>query len=237
MSAEEELQGRIAEAVNRTRVFRAPRQPLATFGASSLAYYLVTEPSYKDIVPTSEESVIRDGKVESLRPAIVTPSYLLNLEGFGENAREYLSELTRRLGANSPGLSYRYRNEPGGTNIVSGAVPAVAQRIADDLDQRSQGSAVVLLGVDDLWDVSLLKFIYEYTAASFGSNMRELQAHGLLEQDPGTELPRGAVQRIEELFEQVKQGMDPGVLKRELDRWGLFERYQDRFFAQFKKRS
>ena len=33
------------------------------------------------------------------------------------------------------------------------------------------------------------------------------------------------------MFQQVAQGLDPAVLKTELDRWGLFEQYQDRFFA------
>ncbi len=39
------------------------------------------------------------------------------------------------------------------------------------------------------------------------------------------------------MFEMVKHGdMEPKDLKIELDRWGLFELYQDRFFDLFRRR-
>ena len=214
-----------------TRVVRLPRQYLATFGITRLRYYVVTKPLYQELVPSKDEAVVREGTVVAERPAMVTPTYMLNLEGFGDDARRYMEDLVRRLGPNSPGLLYQYRNEPQGMEIVGDEVSAVAQRIAGDLDSRSVDLASVIQGVDELWDVSLLKFIYEYTAASLSSNLGEMKTMGLLEPDPGTDLPRGAVKRIEEMFQQVAQGLDPAVLKTELDRWGLFEQYQDRFFA------
>lgn len=226
----------IIEAIRQTRVVRGPKQHLATFGVTNLYYYVVTEPSYRDLVRGEDESVIREGKVKSQQPTIVTPTYMLNLEGFSDDAREYMESLVHRNGPHAPGLLYRYRNEPGGLEIVSGQVPMVAQRIAEDLDQRGEDLAAVIQGMDQLWDVSLLNFIYEYTAASLTSNVSEMQARGLLEPEPGLELPRGAVQRIEQLFREVEQGLDPKVLRRELDRWGLFDHYQDRFFGLFRRK-
>lgn len=231
----DESERRIAEAIALTRVVRPPKQHLATFGVTNVHYYLVTEPSYRELSPQAEEGVIREGRVVSERPAIVTPTYMLNLEGFSEDARRYMESLARRHGRHAPGLLYRYRNEPGGLDIVSGAVPAIAQRIGDDLDKRGEHTAAVILGVDAMWDVSLLKFIHDYTAASLTSNVMEMQAMGLLEQDPAARVPRGVIQRIEALFQQVERGLDPKVLKQELDRWGLFEHYQDRFLALFRR--
>ena len=232
----EEGEARLEEAVRLTRVVRLPKQHLATFGVTRLHYYVVTKPLYTDLVPGKEEAVVREGNVVSERPAVVTPNYMLNLEGFGEDARKYMDGLVQRFGPHSPGLLYQYRNEPAGMEIVGDEVSVVAERIAQDLDGRNVDMASVIQGVDELWDVSLLKFIYEYTAASFSSNLGEMQAMGLLDPDPGTELPRGGLRRIEELFGQVSQGLDPAVLKRELDRWGLFERYQDRFFDAVMRR-
>jgi hypothetical protein len=37
------------------------------------------------------------------------------------------------------------------------------------------------------------------------------------------------------LFEEGEIG--PADLKEELDRWGLFEQYQDKFFKYFKKKN
>jgi hypothetical protein len=232
----DEAERRIWKAIQLTHVVRPPKQHLATFGATNLKYYLVSEPSYKDLVPGEEESVIREGKVVSQRPTIVTPAYMMNLEGFGEDARKYMESMVRRFGPNSPGLLYQYRNEPGGLDIVGGQVYAVAQRIANDLDQRGVDSAVVILGIDDLWDVSILKFIYEYTAASVASNVGEIQAMGLLDPHPEVDVPRGVVQRIEEMFHQVEEGLDPKFLHRELARWGLFDYYQDRFLNLFRRK-
>ena len=58
---------------------------------------------------------------------------------------------------------------------------------------------------------------------------------GLLTTSASTGVPQGAIQKIEQLFFQVSKGLDPGELKQELDRWGLFEHYQDRFLKLFKK--
>ncbi len=231
----DESERKIAEAAARTQVARPPRQHLATFGTTTVQYYLVTEPAYHDLFPGFEECVIRQGKVVSERPTIVTPSYMLNLEGFSTEARRYMESLAQHLGPHSPGILYRYRNEPQSTEVVSGAVPAVARRIGDDLDKRGEATAAVVVGADEMWDVSLLKFIYEYTNASLASNVNEMQAMGLLNPDPSTDVPRGAIDRIEQLFSEVAHGLDPGVLKRELDRWGLWERYQDRFLALFQR--
>ena len=232
----DETDRRIAKALQLTHVVRPPKKQLATFGVTNLQYYLVTEPSYGDPVPDEEESVIREGKVVSLRPTIVTPNYMLNLEGFGENAKRYMESLGQRFGPHTPGLLYQYRNEPGNLEIVSGQVPVVAQRISQDLDKRGVDSAGVILGIDDLWDVSLLKFIYEYTVASVTSNVGEMEAMGLFDPDPELNVPRGVIQRIEELFSQVQEGLDPKHLHRELARWGLFDYYQDRFLGLFRRK-
>ena len=49
-------------------------------------------------------------------------------------------------------------------------------------------------------------------------------------------VPLEARQSIEQLFALVKNGeLDPSALKMELDRWGLFEEYEDRFFRMFGK--
>jgi hypothetical protein len=50
-------------------------------------------------------------------------------------------------------------------------------------------------------------------------------------------VPADARVRIEELFRKVITGqIEPSELKEELDRWNLFEEYEDRFFTLFKKK-
>ncbi len=226
----------IMEVMERTHIVRLPRSKLSTFGVTNLQYYLVTEPAYQGVVKSEPEGVIRDGRVIAERPIIVTPTYMLNLEGFGTNARSYMQHLMQRYGPQSPGLLYTYKNEPKDTSIVGGDPIAIARRISDDLNQKGDNNSLVIVGVDALWDVSLIKAVYEVTAASLTGNVEELDAMGLLDPDPNLGVPRDAVQRIEALFRDVERGGFPDLLKRELDRWSLFGRYEDRFLSLFQRR-
>ena len=49
-------------------------------------------------------------------------------------------------------------------------------------------------------------------------------------------VPREARLRIEELFRFVQKGeLSPSDLKLEIDRWGLFREYEDRFLGLFRR--
>ena len=62
-----------------------------------------------------------------------------------------------------------------------------------------------------------------------------LHRQGLLEMQG--DVPREARQRIEHLLAEACRGhADPSEVKQELDRWDLFEEYQDRFLSLFRRR-
>ena len=227
----------LIRAAEQTWVVRYPKQNLATFGTTSLSYYVVTEPIYREIQPEDPESVVRQGRVVAEKPAIVTPHYAMNLEGFSDDAYSYFRHLSQQYGPNSPGILYQYRNEAEKMDILSGPPADIAHRISDDLDDKKDDLAVVMVGVDELWDVALLKFIYEFTSRSAAENAQELRTRGMFDPSPSAGgLPQGAIQRIEQMFGQVQQGRDPEDLRRELDRWGVFEYYEDRFLNLFRRR-
>ncbi len=227
---------RLMQAIAGTHVVRPPRQGLATFGSTSVRYYLVTEPSYRDLNVQHEgheESVVREGVVRAERPRVVTPYYLLHHEGFGDNAERYLQRLAEEVGSDHPGLMYHYKNEGAETAVVSGTVDEVTRRIVDRLDREGKPLEAVITGSDDLWDLSLMKFIYELTTQSARANVSEMRAQGLLRTEGG--VPMDARRGIEQLIEEARRGQrDPRDVHREIERWGLFEEYQDRFFTLFR---
>ena len=232
MSTDDE---KIEYAISHTEVLRPPRQTLSTFGATNIYYYLLTEPSYKELVQGEEETVVREGMVRAERPRVVTPSYLINVEGFSEHAKRYLEMIARAYGTHTPGLFYGYKNEPKELNIVSSDMNSVVRKLNETIDKEGNQFASIIKGVDELWDVSLLKFIFDMTSHSVGNNMFELGSRGLLNMDRKG-VPLEARQSIEQLFALVKDGeLEPSALKTELDRWGLFEEYEDRFFRMFGK--
>ena len=227
---------RIRNAVINTEIIRLPKQNLATFGITNVYYYLVADATYNELI-NSHETVIREGRVIAERPKIVTPSYLSRVEGFSSEAKKYFEMLMTQGNPDTPGLVYAYRNEPKELNVVSDNLAAVVARLNEKIDQKGDPLMSIIKGEDTLWDVSILKFIYEITSRSVMDNVRQLNRRGLLDVD-GSGVTSDARIRIESLFGLVEKGeMEPADLKAELDRWNVFEQYQDRFFSIFHKKS
>jgi len=223
-----ETDDRIKFALEHTELVRAPRRGLETFGSSVIDYYVVTE-------LVGNLSVVRDGKVIAERPKIVTPAYLVNVEGFSDQARKYIAMMARDRPHDS-GIFYRYKNEPKGMNVVSEPIRQVISKLSSQIEEEHNPLSTIIRGVEELWDVSLLMFIYELTAKSVRTNVAEFSRRGFLDMDAGG-VPQGARDYIEELFEQVSQNLSRAPeLVIELNRWGLFPEYQDRFFALFRRK-
>ena len=235
MGEPRELDSRIQFVVEHTEVVRNPKQKLATFGTTRLSYFLVTEPVYQEVMQIEPETVVRKGKVSAERPRIVTPFYLRSLfQGF-EHGREYVDYLVRKYGPRQSGLLYEYKNELQETSIVSNPPAEVLAHLNEMLDRESNPLAAIIRGVDEMWDVSLMKFIHDFTGSSLTENVMEMAARGLLDMD-SSGVPREARLRIEELFQFVQKGeLSPSDLKLELDRWGLFREYEDRFLGLFRR--
>jgi len=226
---------RIKDTVEHTEILRPPKQSLSTFGTTNIYYYLVTEPAYSELVGNVTETVIREGRVIAHQPRIVTPFYLSRLEGFSLDAKRYFNMLLKAHGSNAPGLFYTYKNEPKELNIVSDNLPSVVNKLNAEIDKRGDPLTSIIKGQDELWDVSLMKFIYEIIRSSIQNNLWQMGTRGLLDID-AYGVPVDARVRIEELFSKSLKGeCEPYELKEELDLWNLFEQYQDRFFALFKK--
>jgi hypothetical protein len=231
-----EIDERILEAVEETSVIRPPKRHLSTFGATNIYYYLLTEPAYAEFDSTNGETVIREGRVIAERPRVVTPFYLTRLDGFGSDARKYFQMLLETHGPDAPGIYYAYKNEPKEMNIVSDSLTAVVEKLNVQIDSRGDPMTSIIKGKDELWDVSLMKFIYEITKHSVQDNINQFGSRGLLNLDKRG-VPAEARMRIELLFGKVENGeVEPGRLKEELDRWQLFDEYQDRFFRIFSKK-
>jgi hypothetical protein len=178
--------------------------------------------------------VVREGRVIAQKPRIVTPYYLTSLEGFGDNARKYFDYLIQNYGKNTPGLFYTYRNEPKETNIVSNNLKSVVEKLKLEIEQRGDPLTALIKGIDELWDVALIRFIFEMTTRSMGHNIADFQQRGLL--GNGIDIPGDARDTIDKMFKQVESGaLDPKELKAELDRWGVFGEYEDRFLGLFHK--
>jgi hypothetical protein len=222
-----EVDDKIQHAMQNTEVLRSPQQTLATFGSTNIYYYIITEL----VVNTN---IVREGRVIAAKPKIVTPVYLTNLEGFSQQARRYVEIMAQKY-PHELGIFYSYKNEPKEMNIVSESFNEVLDKINHRIDNQGNPLSAIIKGVEELWDVSLLKFTYELTNNSVHSNVTEMERNGLLSLD-SSGVPKDARSRIEELFEKAMRDLSyKSELASELRRWNLFYEYQDRFFNLFKR--
>jgi len=239
---------RIQYAFENSKILKWPKQLLSSFGSSEIHYHVLTEPVYQEFTKGNTETVVREGTVSWHQPQLLTPEYILRIEGFSDEARNALSALADEM-PDLASILYRFhfKREVDSMNFVSGNLETVADKIARDIDKRGDNLSAIIQGVGDLWDISLSKFILDMmTKSARQSHFPELKKRGLVSYNQFGQhvvardkqgIPLVAKRKIESIFEMVKKGdMEPKDLKRELDRWGLFEIYQDRFFDLFRRR-
>ena len=211
-------------AVNNTRIVRAPSGRLETFGNTMVHYHLVTE-----LMDDTGRIRVREGKVEAYRPQILTPDYLSQgvLENFGDDARQYLDWLKQheqQLMIIQQGFAIKkqHLNE----HCVSGSLEQVTEQVVQELDEGDHPLSAAVVGVEEPWEVCLLKLIVDLAGREAPLHAKKLQAD-----------PTGDRQRIEQAFRAAEA--DParlGALSQLLRDAQLFEEYEDRFFSLVRSR-
>ncbi len=239
---------RIRNALKETKVLQSPAKLISTSESTTLHYYVLAEPAYLEIFKNEgPETKIREGEITWDKPKLLTPEYILKMEGFSEEAKEAL-RLLARGNPDMAGLLYRMRYKKNYTNTttVSKNIKSTYRTIKNKIEVSGNKLAVIIQGVDELWDVSLMKFIQEFIIQSaYKSQLPDYSNKGMITMDDsGTAvvtrnlegLPIAARDEIERMFAEVESGdLEPAKLKQELDSWGVFNVYQDRFFDLFRK--
>jgi hypothetical protein len=165
-------------AAENTRVIVAPEQQIATFGSTSFRFYLISE-----LMDRANEVRVRDGRIHAERPRIVTPDHYarLLLEGFGDQAQRYAEQLRERL-QNVAVLRYgfQFRKTDVMENTVRDSLEAVIARTRRTVEDSNDPLSAVIQGVDDAWEVCLLKFTIDLIERSSGGNVGDFRRRGLL---------------------------------------------------------
>src|SRR5213595_1537594 len=165
-------------AIENTHVIVAPEQQIATFGSTSFSFYLISEQ-----MDRVDQVRIRNGKIHAERPQIVTPEHYcrLLLEGFGEKAEKYvelLRERTRDMAVLRYGFQFRKTDVV--ENRVRDTMEAVIERTRRQVENSEEPLSAVIQGVDDAWEVCLLKFTIDLIERSSGGNLGDFRRRGLL---------------------------------------------------------
>lgn len=210
-------------AANITEVIRPPRQLLETFGATQIRYVILAE-----LLDQANKVRIREGTLYSERPQIITPSHFAEqlLDGFGDKAQEYadwLSSTGQTMRILKFGLQFRREVEHEET--VDGDIETISKQACAAVEDRGHDPAVVLVGADELWEISLLKFGVEYIQQSAPHNIRDIAQRENQRRDQTDN-------DIESAFRAAaRDGSKLNYLGELLRKTRRFEQYQDRFYA------
>ena len=165
-------------AIENTQVILAPEQQIATFGSTSFNFYLISE-----LMDRVDQVRVRNGKIHAERPQILTPEHYcrLLLEGFGDKAQRYVDQLREHL-RNIAVLRYgfQFRKTDVIEETIRDSVDAVINRTKHRVENANEPLSAIIQGVDDAWEVCLLKFTIDLIERSSGGNLGDFRKRGLL---------------------------------------------------------
>ncbi len=165
-------------AMENTRVVVAPRQSIETFGTTTFRFLLVSE-----LMDEVDSVRIRGGRIEAERPRIVSPHHFskLLLDGFGDSAREYADWIEERAQAvKILKYGFQFRKTDFEQSVVRDSLQAVLGRLEQQVTESADPGSALISGVDEAWEVCLLKFTMDMIRSSAGENLDEWKRRGLL---------------------------------------------------------
>ena len=172
----------IQYALETTRVLREPDHRIQTFGETSFEFQLLSEP-----MDRVGEVRIRSGRVEAQRPQILRPEPYreIELDGFHPEVRERMERMIEKFqseGRDLAFLQYGFRFSRGEVReqMVHEPIEAVRERVMDEIRKSGNPALAVIEGVDDTWEISLLKFSFEMIMKSHQINAFDFRRKGLI---------------------------------------------------------
>jgi len=165
-------------AMENTQVIVTPERRIDTFGSVNFHFYLISE-----LMDEANQVRVRDGQIQAERPEIVTPTNCarLMLEGFGERGQEF-AEWLQHQRANMTMLKYGFQFRKSGVveSIVHSPIEDVVARVREQVTAAMEPASAIIQGVDDAWEVCLMKFTMDLVQQSAGGNMGDFRKRGLI---------------------------------------------------------
>ena len=160
----------IRYAAEMTRVVYEPDRRIDTFGDTRFNFLLLSE-----LMDEVNVVRVRSGWVEAEKPKIIRPSIYneISTEGFSGEAKRFFDWLSK----NGPGFltlleyGFRFKRSEVSEEILHEPLDSVRGRLL---------FMALIEGVDDAWEVSLLKFTVEMIQKSHEINIFDFKRKGLL---------------------------------------------------------
>ena len=126
---------------------------------------------------------VREGTFEASQPQIIRPEGYREIatEGFGANAKK-LFDWMESEGALPKALQYgfNFKRSEVSEELIHEPIEVVRGRLTDTAKEEGRPMLAVIEGVDDAWEICLLRFAMEMIQKSQGINLFDFKRKGLL---------------------------------------------------------
>ena len=166
-------------ALEATQVLYEPARRIDTFGDTRFEFLLLSE-----LMDTVGQVRIRTGEVEANRPQIIRPDAYesaMEFEGFGDEAKR-LYDWMEQQGISPTFMQYGFKFKRGAVReeLIHDSIEDVRARVVEEARLRGNPMQAVIEGVDDTWEISVLRFVMEMTAKSKEINLFDFKRRGML---------------------------------------------------------
>jgi len=168
----------IQYAMETARLLHEPDRRIDTFGSTRFKFTMLSEP-----MDSVGQVRVRQGEMEAQKPQIIRPEGMgeVELDGFHEKASEFLDWL-REQNLEPVFFQYGFLFKRGTVSeeLVHDSMEAVRDRVLEEVRQTGDPMLAVMEGVDDAWEVGLLKFAIDMIGKSSEINTFDFKRRGLL---------------------------------------------------------
>jgi hypothetical protein len=165
-------------AMENTQVLHEPDRRIDTFGSTRFEFQLISE-----LMDQANVTRVREGRIDAQKPLILKPEGYENwdFEGFGEQGRafgEWFKDHLKDVAV----VRYGFLLTRSGITeqLVHEPLAAVSARILETTRSSGNPMRAVIQGVDDTWEISLLKFTLEMIQKSQQINLFDFKRRGLI---------------------------------------------------------
>ncbi len=165
-----------------SKVIREPARFIDTFGLTRFDFLMASE-----LMDSVGQVRVRAGVIEAQKPQIIKPqSYSdFDFEGFSQEAEgeakkfmDWLKDKDQNLAFLRYGFEFKKKETR--EEIVHESLESVIAKLEEEADQSGNPALAILEGVDDTWEVGLLKFTLEMIKRSTSVNVHDYKRSGLL---------------------------------------------------------
>jgi hypothetical protein len=165
-------------AMENTQVLHEPDRRIDTFGTTRFEFQLVSE-----LMDQANVTRVREGRIDAQKPLILKPEGYenWNFEGFGAEGQafgEWFKEHLKDLAVLRYGFLLTRSTVT--EQVVHEPIAAVSSKIVESIRSTGNPMRAVIQGVDDTWEISLLKFTLEMIQKSQQINLFDFKRRGLL---------------------------------------------------------